>query len=456
MCQSRQLDLDDFFKHENQASPPAISSDGELYKGTKSDIVTVLKDECQIPSEDIKPNTDFLIIDGAMFVHANPPKSETFSEYTDIFRSKISDNCEKHLRVDIVFDQYVPNSLKANTRSLRGDGRKCKVALNGKVPKNWKGFLRNSCNKADLFKLLAKSVNCVERGIAYASCAHGSVCNKIIRAPIECTHEEADTRIFVHLLHAIQNDSISSASIHANDSDIVILAIAFYHELNSFGLQELWVSYGKGRTTVWLPIHKYSKKLGTSKSKSLLFFHSFSGCDTVSAFKSKGKRSFFQTWEIFPEITDTFLKFSTYPVEINSFDVEMIERFISIMYDRSSDSYSVDSTRKKLFSKKNTSFDHLPPTSAALKYHIQRAVFQASVVWGQSLVSTPKLHSPEQWGWKKSSEDGYEIVWTDLSAITESCAELCKCGCKKPCSGRCSCKQSNLPCTSRCSCPCFI
>ena len=111
---------------------------------------------------------------------------------------------------------------------------------------------------------------------------------------------------------------------------------------------------------------------------------------------------------------------------------------------------------KKLFSKKNTSFDHLPPTSAALKYHIQRAVFQASVVWGQSLVSTPKLHSPEQWGWKKSSEDGYEIVCTDLSAITESCAELCKCGCKKPCSGRCSCKQSNLPCTSRCSCPCFI
>ena len=67
MCQSRQLNLDDFFKYENQASPPALSSDGELYKGTTSDIVTVIKDECQIPSEDIKPDTDLLIIDGTMY-----------------------------------------------------------------------------------------------------------------------------------------------------------------------------------------------------------------------------------------------------------------------------------------------------------------------------------------------------------------------------------------------------
>ena len=295
MCQSRQLNLDDFFKYENQASPPALSSDGELYKGTKSDIVTVIKDECQIPSEDIKPDTDLLIIDGAMYVHTNPPKTDThtFSEYTANFQSKISANCEKHHRVDIVFDQYIPNSLKASTRHLRGDGRKCKVTSNGKIPKNWKGFLRNSLNKADLFELLAKSVNGVERGIAYASVAHGSVCNKIVRAPIECTHEEADTRLFVHLKHAILTDCISSVSIHANDSDIVILATAFYHELNNIGLKELWVSYGRGRTTVWLPIHKYAKKLGAPKSKALLFFHAFSGCDTVSAFRSKGKKSFF-------------------------------------------------------------------------------------------------------------------------------------------------------------------
>ena len=122
---------------------------------------------------------------------------------------------------------------------------------------------------------------------------NSSICNKFIRRPIECTHEEADTRLFVHLKHAIQTDSISSASIYANDSDIIILEIAFFNELCSIGLNEFWVSFGKGCATVWLPKHDFAEWLGTSKSKSLLFFHALSGCDTVSAFRNKGKKSFF-------------------------------------------------------------------------------------------------------------------------------------------------------------------
>ena len=403
----------------------------------------------------MQPDTDFLLIDGAMFVHANPPTTETFLEYSKTFAMKIEKETEKHSRVDIIFDQYNDDSLKSHTRNVRGDGRRCKVVPNGKVPNNWKGFLRNSKNKTDLFEFLAKSIYGIETGIAYATVANSTICNNIIRKPIECTHEEADTRLFVHLKHAIQKDSISSASIHANDSDIIILAIAFFNELFDIGLYELWVSFGRGRATVWFPIHDYATKLGTSKSKSLLFFHALSGCDTVSAFRNKGKKSFFQTWEVLPEITDTFLKLSSYPVDVNDTDEEMLEKFISLLYDRSSQSLNVDYTRKKLFSQKNTSFDNLPPTSAALKYHIQRAVYQASIVWGQSLINTPTYHSPEQWGWKKSSDGAFEIVWTHLSAIAQSCSELCKCGCKKQCSGRCSCKQSNLPCTSRCSCPCM-
>ena len=41
----------------------------------------------------------------------------------------------------------------------------------------------------------------------------------------------------MHLKHAILTDCISSVSIHANDSDILILAIAFYHELNTGFIQ---------------------------------------------------------------------------------------------------------------------------------------------------------------------------------------------------------------------------
>ena len=77
-------------------------------------------------------------------------------------------------------------------------------------------------------------------------------------------HEQADTRLFVHLKHAIQNDLIASASIHANDTDIVVLAIAFFHELFDIGLNELWVSFGRGRATVWFLIQNYAQNLGPS------------------------------------------------------------------------------------------------------------------------------------------------------------------------------------------------
>ena len=65
------------------------------------------------------------------------------------------------------------------------------------------------------------------------------------------------------------------------------------------------------------------------------------------------------------EITNTFVKLSTYPVDFNDTDEDMLEKIISLLYDRSSQSFSVDNTRKKLFSQKNTAFDNLPPTTAA-------------------------------------------------------------------------------------------
>ena len=60
----------------------------------------------------------------------------------------------------------------------------------------------------DLFEFLAKSIYVVETGIANATVANRTICNNIIRRLIECTHEDADTRLIVHLKHAIQKDSI--------------------------------------------------------------------------------------------------------------------------------------------------------------------------------------------------------------------------------------------------------
>ena len=69
MCKTRQLDLEDLFSHENQAS--SNSTDGNLYRSIKSDLVTVLKDACKIQPQTKQPPSDSLIIAGSRFVHCH-------------------------------------------------------------------------------------------------------------------------------------------------------------------------------------------------------------------------------------------------------------------------------------------------------------------------------------------------------------------------------------------------
>ena len=72
----------------------------------------------------------------------------------------------------------------------------------------------------ELFSILAKGLCTIDEGIVYAAYDQTSVCNKIARQPISCTHEEGDTRLFVHLKHAIERDCITSACILSNDTDM--------------------------------------------------------------------------------------------------------------------------------------------------------------------------------------------------------------------------------------------
>ena len=169
--------------------------------------------------------------------------------------------------------------------------------------------------------MLAKSIYNITSGLVYATLNASSVCNKIVRNTIVCTHEEADTRIFIHLKHAIQKDVIRTACILANDTDVIILAVSHFAQLKLLGLEQLWVSFGTGKRRRWIPVHDLCAHLGPEKSKGLLFFHAFSGCDTVSGFRGKGKKSFLQTWNVFPEITETFAKLSRFQVSVSDTDI---------------------------------------------------------------------------------------------------------------------------------------
>ncbi|CAG9824606.1 unnamed protein product [Phaedon cochleariae] len=60
-----------------------------------------------------------------------------------------------------------------------------------------------------------------------------------------------------------------------------------------------------GKHSKFLAAHEIANVLGPEKSESLLGFHAFTGCDTVSYFKGIGKLTAVNAWLKYPGATVT-------------------------------------------------------------------------------------------------------------------------------------------------------
>ncbi len=109
-----------FFSHENQACPPSISQLGQLRTGTKSDLVHCL--ETLVDAEEDTPEVEALLLDGAAVVHMlKPGAAKTFQSYAhDVFVKYVNSQLQHVRRIDIIWDSYNPDSLKATARAKRG------------------------------------------------------------------------------------------------------------------------------------------------------------------------------------------------------------------------------------------------------------------------------------------------------------------------------------------------
>ena len=154
-------------------------------------------------------------------------------------------------------------------------------------------------------------------------------------------------------------------------------------------------------------------------------------------------------------VTETFEALSAFPDQDALIRLRpQIERFVILLYDRSSECFEVDKARKDLFTRKGRAIENIPPSSAALIQHTKRAAYQAGCVWGQCLLSEPQLENPSDWGWCKNKTGEWEPFWTSLPQASDCCSELIKCSCKseKGCRGRCHCVKAEMLCTALCKC----
>jgi len=63
------------------------------------------------------------------------------------------------------------------------------------------------------------------------------------------------------------------------------------------------------------------------------------------------------------------------PTTENKEDVQTIEIFIILLYNRMSSEKDINQARKALFCQKGRSIENIPPTKAALVQHIKWAIF---------------------------------------------------------------------------------
>lgn len=162
----RNVDIQEVLSYELASVPISLAHpDGSLRKTAKNVLLSILEEdeivEPRLPKRQGISVTH--IIDGMALVQATKSSgAATFgvlsSKYFEIVTSPLKErDC---CRVDIVFDQYWPNSIKSADRKKQGEGNALEIVINSPstpVPKQWQKYVSNPRNKTNLVSFLSES-----------------------------------------------------------------------------------------------------------------------------------------------------------------------------------------------------------------------------------------------------------------------------------------------------------
>ena len=229
------------------------------------------------------PEADAMLIDGAALGNMLKPSGacKTFSDYANqVYLPYISNQLQSVQRVDIIWERYIPNSLKAQTREKRERGVRRRVEADVRLPANWGEYLKLESNKTELFEYLAQQTTMLtcESNKYILSTSNTLVLSSSVDVTPQispCTHEEADTRLNFHVSDCARHgaDKIIICTV---DTDVVVLDVSNFRRL---GISEMWISFGVGKLYRYIPIHDIVRALGDEKAETLHVFHAFTGCN---------------------------------------------------------------------------------------------------------------------------------------------------------------------------------
>ena len=188
-------------------------------------------------------------------------------------------------------------SLK-KTRETNGDtavGNVWRVLQ--KFPRTGKLFFKNAKNKKELFIYLSSVLSTRQLPDQNEQYITEEDCVKHLAegTPMgQCNHEETDTCKLVHLSHALQTKSIGL--IHTGNTDILA---NHPYIISAHPAVDIWIYFHAGKSKRIINFNSVAANLGEETWKSMALFHTLTGSHSTTAFKFKGKRSF---WNILQNV----------------------------------------------------------------------------------------------------------------------------------------------------------
>ena len=401
-----------------------------------------------------------LIIDAMCIVNMVPktPNLLKAVHFANKFVDIVAGMGSAYDELRVVFDQYIPGSLKETTR----DKRILKVTpiryhVNDDTDiKNLKTFLSHIETKAELTKYLSDKPMTYykDRGQKLIVMHHTTIEANVPLSVAVCMPEmeagghnleEGDQLVLLNAFDVMYKNPNVTLDVFSVDTDVFILLTGHCIKLP----RSTTLIRKKGER---ISIYETYKKLGHKRTEALIGWYAFKGTDNTGSFAGKGVASHFKAFmEADDQILGAFSKFGLTDEMPNGI-LDQMERYLCLLYGRSNKNLcSVRELRWILFAQKSKEGAQLPPTLGTLVPHTWRA-YHMALVWKASQKPCPKLPSPTCYYWQLE-DDRLKPVYCIKAPASEALLALRKCNCKTYCTRKsCGCLKNQLPCSDLCGC----
>ena len=469
----KKVPLERVLSFENATVPLSLFCDnGNIGTTKKSDFLEKLESltEPDTVLRTAPEGADCIVFDGMAIVQMLPipttAAKPTYDDMASLFWKRIMCVSEGIPTIHAVFDRYLENSLKSQTREKRGEdmSRHTTVHIQGKmnIP-DWKSSLVSSSFKAELTKFytvyLAEHYHkyITRTQHIYVSGGLGEKALKVssdvvhVIEQLRSNHEEADTRMVLHVAYQARQGA-KRIIVSSPDTDVFILLVYHFHQLDT---SEVFFKTGRksihADLTRFIPVHKVVNKLTVEQINILLCVYALTGCDTCSALYGIGKKKAFNIMMNKSEELQGLAHVGTdnqLPLTARLACVS----FVGLLYGGSR-CLSLNKLRvNKVLENKKAKPRKLPPTDDSFILHVLRCIYQIRV-WKDSLKCVVDLPSPTDYGYEIDAETGnYTPKMVSQPLAPPELLNDLVCFCEDLCSDDCICATNEQPCTQARNC----